>query len=196
VDLEALEELAEKYALLIALGQGEPGRTSARRDEMREIAARFPGALREWDELPGELAARRAVVEELRAAVASRPEAAASLIAAAPGWLRYALVLHPLLGEVLAVKRWLAAEVGGVCDAVTPELTTAFIDWYGRRRTRVRAAQRCADWFTHDRLAEVARPPGGQITRLAYAAVAAEFGVTVSAVKAALYGAEADAEDR
>ena len=135
----SLEDMLERYQLLVALARGSPGRTSARRDEMRALAARFPGALREKDQLPlRELERRRDEVRALCAAVAQDPAAAERLLAGAAAWLRYVLALQPLLLEILAVKR--------------------------------------------------ARPHSGQATRLAYAAVAERFGVSVAEVKAALYG--------
>lgn len=184
-----LADLAEKYELLIALGRGEPGRTPSRRDDMRRIAARFPGALREWEEMGlAELERRQAEVSRLCALVVGDPPGVAGHLAGAATWVRYALLLHPLLAEILAVKRWIAAQVGGVCQGVTPELAAAFEVWYRRRRLQVPDAELCADWFTPAHLDRVARPPAGQVTRLAYAAVAEAFGVAVSEIKQVLYG--------
>jgi hypothetical protein len=103
---QGLAEMLERYQLLVALARGSPGRTPARRAEMRELAARFPGALREKDQLPlHELERRRDEVRALCAAAAQDPAAADRALAGAPAWLRYVLALHPLLLEILAVKR-------------------------------------------------------------------------------------------
>lgn len=101
--LEALRALLEKYDLLLGLSAGQPGRTVERRDAMRAIAARFPGALREWDQLPQEiLAARRmrvaAIVETVAASGGRLPEDAEP-------WLRYSLELHGTLRSLLARRR-------------------------------------------------------------------------------------------
>ncbi len=184
-----LADLAEKYELLIALGRGEPGRTLERRDDMRRIAARFPGALREWEERGlEELETRQAEVARLCDVLLADPLASDQHLARAADWVRYALHLHPLLVEILAVKRWIAAQVGGVCRGMTPELSAAFAVWYGRRRAQVPGAELWAAWFTPAHLDRVAQPPAGQVTRLAYAAVAEHFGVPVTEVKQVLFG--------
>jgi len=111
--LEDVRALLEKYDLLLGLHAGEPGRTVARRDAMRAVAARFPGALREWDELSkAVLAARRAHVAMLIAEVDAGATSLASAIADAEPWLRYALELHTALLELLSRRRSQQSEPG------------------------------------------------------------------------------------
>ncbi len=181
-----LAELADKYEALATLGAGQPGRTLVRRDEMRAIASRFPAALREWDEAPaGAIAARQAEVDALLAVAAAAPDeaAVAALLAAAPGWLRHGAALHPLLRDVLAVKRWLAGrpEAAGRGErTVTPALAHAFAAW--------RALH--PGWVGVELLPEVLAPPGGRVAELAFAEVARRHGVSVADVKHALFDHE------
>ena len=183
-----LAELADKYEALATLGAGQPGRTLVRRDAMRAIASRFPAALREWDEAPaGAIAARQAEVEALLETAADAPDeaAVAALLVAAPGWLRHGAALHPLLRDVLAVKRWLAGQgkrgersAGG--RVVTPALADAFTAW--------RALH--PGWVGIELLPEVLAPPGGHVAELAFLEVARRHGVSVADVKHALFDHE------
>jgi hypothetical protein len=138
--LEELRALLDKYDLLLGLHAGEPGRTVARRDAMRAVAARFPGALREWDELPpAVLAARRARVEALLAKVDPGATPLSSALAAAEPWLRYSLELHAALRALLSRRRSHGTE------------------------------------------------PGRRLSESAYVEIAARHGVSVAAVKQALF---------
>jgi hypothetical protein len=101
-----LGELLEKYHLLIALHAGEPGRTVARRDALREVAKRFPGALREWDQLsPSALSARRERVAGLIAALGAEDGAQRLTLAKLEPWLRYSLELHGCLRALLVERQ-------------------------------------------------------------------------------------------
>lgn len=143
--LAELRVLLEKYDLLVGLHAGEPGRTVERRDAMRAIAARFPGALREWDQLPKEvLAARRERVAAIVADV--EVSGAGRLLEDVEPWLRYSLELHTAL---LALLR--------------------------RRRSQ-------------------ATEPGRRLSEAAYVEIATRHGVTVAAVKQAIFEAAADDE--
>lgn len=100
----ALGEQRHKYRLLEELSASPPGRHPARRDAMRRIAERFPGALREWESLtPGELGTRRASVEALvlegDACLADRLETAGLR------WLRLSILVHTRLREALVARR-------------------------------------------------------------------------------------------
>jgi hypothetical protein len=96
-----LHELLEKYDLLLRLHADAPGRSPARREAMRAVATRFPGALREWDKLPQpELLRRRNYLAELLRA-AERDALAVPELRAAEAWLLYTLDLHRCLRVLL-----------------------------------------------------------------------------------------------
>lgn len=122
--LEALRALLEKYDLLLGLHAGEPGRTVERRDAMRAVAARFPGALREWDQLPqAVLAARRTRVASIVAT--ALPGGAGQLPEDAEPWLRYSLELHGTLRSLLVRRRSQTIEPGRrLSEAAYVEIAT------------------------------------------------------------------------
>ena len=133
---QALRQLLEKYDLLLGLHAGEPGRTIARRDALRVVAERFPGALREWDQLSkAALEQRRARVAQLLSAV----ETGEPLRVEIEPWLRYCAELHVELRALL------------------------------RERSR-RPTER-----------------GRRLSESAYAEIAARHGVSVAAVKQAIF---------
>lgn len=193
---DALRELLCKYDLLLALCAGEPGRTVERRDAMRAIAARFPAALREWEEiLPEELARRRAqVAARLAACEASTddPGAPADPLHAAEPWLRFGLDLHRYLRTVLALRR----HVGSARRAQRSEasdragaLLTAALARAQRQGIGTTAELPWPEPLTEALLRHVAAPPAGRLTELAYHAVATRHGAQISDVKRALFSA-------
>jgi hypothetical protein len=175
--VESVAEVVEKYRLLEALRRSEPGRTAARRDAMRAIADRFPAALREWDELPlEELSRRRADAEATLAALLDGADAGtARLEAAERDWLRYSIAVHRRLREALRIKRWLAGRP--VTDTIAADAASALdVD---------RAA-----------LEAIAAPPANRVSEAVYRQVAREAGVSVEALKAALFPKAAVQEER
>jgi hypothetical protein len=89
-----LRELARKYEALAALrarrdGDGPP----ATRDELRALAGRFPGCLRELDTLGGPEIARRA------AACAAAADGGTS-----EPWMAWIAAYHELVAESLAAR--------------------------------------------------------------------------------------------
>jgi hypothetical protein len=165
-------ELAEKYRMLAALSAGEPGRTEARRDAMRAIAERFPGAMREWDETsPVELERRRAEAEAIALALsADAPERRADglrrLAAPQNACLRYGAQLHERLRALLKVKRWLAGRT--LSEALAES---------ARRELQVE----------RDELHAIANPDDGRLAERAYREVAGDNGVSVEELKRALF---------
>lgn len=173
-----LVELVEKYRLLERLRRDEPGRTRSRRDAMRAVAARFPAALREWDELPlDEVVRRRELCERLCEVAAGGDEQVvrAALAEAGHAFVRYGLALHGRLREALAVKRFL----GGLSSLGSSEraarLAAAALR-FGRTRAELEA---------------IAEPPRGRLTELVYAEAARAEGVPVECFKATLFGTDA-----
>jgi hypothetical protein len=166
--LDDVADVVEKYRLLEALRRGEPGRTTARRDAMRAIADRFPGALREWDEAPlDELVRRRREAEETLVALLSDGESGLRRLAAAErDWLRYGMEVHRRLRSALRVKRWIAGR----------ELTDAL----AADAARALAVDRAS-------IEAVVAPPARRVSEAIYRQVAAEHGVSVDELKAALF---------
>jgi hypothetical protein len=187
-----LRDLCEKYALLDLLCRGEPGRTIERRDALRRVAARFPAALREWEEVRPEELRRRGVragelLERLQSGGQAILDEVLGSLAAEPA-LRFGAELHGILRELLLLRRFLAAHAQATG---APALEALRID----DGLVAACAAFCAvqGALSHCRLSTellqaVARPAGGRLSALAYAQVAARHGVAVAEVKAALFG--------
>src|SRR5262249_13771982 len=179
--LVGLADLADKYAALADLHAGVPGRTPERRDAMRKIAARFPAALREFDQTTREELARRArEIDRVLGDLLGDLERSAGLLppnSRELDWLRAAAELHAYLRELLKVKRWLSGR------EVTAELLPAFATWHadsGDPRWPL-------EHWTRDRLSRIAAPPRGRVTDLAYEEIAARHGLDPIALRRALY---------
>ena len=178
---EALRGLLEKYRLLLALHQAKPERSPARRQSMAAVARRFPGALREWQALsPAALQDRHDRLQSWLAADA--------LPTALPAWVHYSLDLHAWLRLILALRTCSPHEADGP------------------RADRLQMAQQiCVEIgeptlvarITPSLIEQIDRPVGigGQLSRGAYAAVAAQHGVSIEDVKAVLFGATAESID-
>ena len=168
-----LQDLVEKYELLDLLTRGGPGRTVERRDAIRAITKRFPGAMREWDDAPAaELDRRREAAHYLRRIFAEDPAAAEALLALPEhACLRYAIDLHARLRAALVVKRWLRGR------PVSDDLAATAKRDFGVDRARVEC---------------ISAPPGGRYTQVVYAELAAAHGVSVEELKAALFPARRD----
>ena len=97
--------LARKYAALVRLrARRDQGGAAATRDELRALAAEFPGALRELDTLgPAELARRAAACAAAAAGGPREP------------WMAWIAAYHDLVAETLAARarRRAQAEPGG-----------------------------------------------------------------------------------
>lgn len=189
-----LRDLCEKYALLDLLCRGEPGRTIERRDTLRRVAARFPAALREWEEVSPEEQRRRGsrageLLERLQRGGPDALDEVIGELAAEPA-LRFGADLHGHLRELLLLRRFLSARAAvsgtSALDAlrIDDELVaacSAFCAGAGQGPLLY-----CR--ISTELLQEVARPAGGRLSALAYAQVAAQHGVAVAEVKAALFG--------
>ncbi len=165
-DLRALRSKYERMLtlrLLHARAREEPGfEEPDPRRELASLAAEFPGALREIDELP--LATIRARIGALLAAESR---------ATAEPWMEAWHLVHTLARGALATKRWL-----GKRRAITPAHQEAFLE-----AIDARDLPRDALAWEHD-LVAIARPPRGRVMDLVYARAAAELGVDVARVRA------------
>lgn len=167
-DLRALRDKYEQMLCLRRLharAKEEPGFVEPDpRPAMAALARRYPGALREIDELPIADIERR--IAELEAA-----EADATRISM---WMNAQAEFHRLARGALAVKRWLAGR------ASSPEIDAAFADALAAMPEREEAMTWAAD------LAALAKPPRGRVMDLVYAKLAAALGVDVGAARAAV----------
>jgi len=123
-----LEPLARKYAQLVALrGRRDGGGPAATRDELRALAAEFPGALRELDTLgAAELARRAAACSQALGGGGQEP------------WMAWIDCFHGLM------RRALEARAGGA--AAGDEFLRAVLDPPGGRMLPV-VVQRVAAAF-------------------------------------------------
>lgn len=178
---EALRGLLEKYRLLLALHQAKPERSPARRHSMADVARRFPGALREWQALsPAALQDRHDCLQSWLTADV--------LPTSLPTWVDYSLDLHAWLRLILALRRCSPREADG------PPVDRLH-----------RAQQICVEIgeptlvarITPSLIDQIDRPfgIGGQLSRGAYVAVAAQHGVSIEDVKAVLFGTTAESVD-
>lgn len=200
--IAGLRLLLDKYERLLALSTAPPGRTETRRAAMREIATRYPGALREWDRQPGpELQRRRDVVAAALDHAEGLGEATAT--ASTPAgtdepWLRLGLLVHLGFLRALALRGWLAQSLSEADDeaqrryplrsAVDEERLAGCRRW-AAEQPLFRASARLGGVLpTLAELRDIAAPPAGRLTELVYVRVAALEGLSVTALKQALYG--------
>jgi hypothetical protein len=173
--LESVAEIVDKYRLLEALRLGEPGRTIERREAMRAIAERFPGALREWDEASlEEIQRRRTEAEFVLGAMLDGAEAGSAGLAERD-WLRFSMLVHGRLRRALRIKRWLGGR--------------AIDDALARDAEVLHEATRAE-------LEAIAEPPSRRISESIYRQVAEEEGISVEALKAALFPGETEGPPR
>jgi hypothetical protein len=189
-----LAGLRDKYELLLGLCRGAAGRTLERRDAMREVAARFPAALREWEQLPQRELERRhgvaaSLLQRLTAGGGSALAAVRDALVHEPA-LRFGAALHGRLRELLRVRRCLGRlrPDGEAVDAALLAACRSACAADGEGPLRYLQ-------LSLSLLGEVARPSGGRLSALAYAQVAAQHGVSVEAVKAALFSLGDGARD-
>ncbi len=94
VTAEGLAALAGKYRALVALrARRDEGGAPATRDELRALAAKFPGCLRELDTLGGDELARRAAAAADAAAGGAREP-----------WMEWIAGYHALMTDALAAR--------------------------------------------------------------------------------------------
>lgn len=168
-----LADLGAKYGRILALREAHErakaglAREPDPRAEMAAIAARWPGALRELDELPLDVVRARG---EALALAARDPSCAAP-------WMTAQVVFHRWARGALAAKRWL-----GKRRVVDAEVTAAFADACARGEI----AEDASMWI--DALATLARPPRGRVLDAVWPAVAEALGVSEAEARAVVFG--------
>ncbi len=165
----ALEELLGKYRemldMRLAHAAGDEVESEAR-GKMVELASRFPGALREIDEL--ELDAIRERIRRLDAALRGESEV--------EPWMTALVVFHGLARGALVAKRWLAGRK--LVDEATARAYLGF--------AAPLASADALAWA--DDLASVAAPPRGRLMDLVFHRVAARLGTTEPEARRLVFG--------
>ncbi len=167
---KALEELRGKYAEMLAMrvahraGDEDPDEA---RERMAALAARFPGALREIDDL--ELAEIRKRIEALDAVLAGDQQV--------DPWMEAVALFHALTRGALSAKRWLGGRKD-VDASVQGRFTLAAGELPHGEDTRAWAAD----------LALVASPPRGRLTDVVFARLARTLGVPEREARRLVFG--------
>ena len=166
-ELHALRvKYIEMRSMRIAHASGGEEPDESRR-RMASLAARFPGALREIDDLElDEISAR---IEKL--------DSALSGIHAVEPWMEAMALFHTLARGALRAKRWLGGR-----KRVGPDVEQSFA-------AHVVATEPDDDarhWA--GALDALASPPSGRITALVYARIAAAIGVDIDRARALVFG--------
>jgi hypothetical protein len=169
VTAETLRALRGKYVEIKRLRvEEQEGRGSDPRREMAALAQRFPGALRELDELP---------MPEIEQRLAQL-EAAVERGAAVPEWARLQISYHGLMRVALRIKRISTGPARADVDRVLAELR----EWY-------EPAADEPSLVSLDRAAvrAILEPEGGRLNPWVFARVAALHGVDADRVRRALF---------
>ncbi len=175
MDRTLIAALHEKYEIMLAMRVADLAVDGQRpeavwvRRQMRELARRFPGSLREIDQLPLEEIARRK--EALQQVLAeTRPP---------HRWMHVMAEFHALARGALVAKRWLRGR-----KQVDDGLRERFVCEVGE----LPFPEDGRAWAGH--LAAVAAPPRGRLLTLVVDRVSNESGVAVDDVRRWLFGAQ------
>jgi hypothetical protein len=135
---------------------------------MASLAQRFPGALRECDELPIEEIERR--LAALERALAQR--------APAPEWAVLQIGYHGFMRAVLRIKRLAGGRGAEHAAAVLAELARSY---------EPAADEPPLASFDEAAIAVILDPPDGRLNPWVYARVAAQHGVPPDRVRSSLF---------
>jgi hypothetical protein len=161
-----LDALLAKYATMLALRVERIPEEEMRR-RMAELALRFPGSLRELDDL--ELREIRRRVEALDAVLGGRAQPEA--------WMEAVALFHALTRGALAAKRWLGGR-----KRVDAALARRFAAEHGS----LPFAEDARSWA--DELEGIASPPRGRLTEVVFARVARTLGVGQAQARRLVFG--------
>jgi hypothetical protein len=132
------------------------------RARMAELALRYPGSLREIDELP--LDEIRARIDSIDAAMQGR-EACAD-------WMKAVGLFHALMRGALCAKRWLAGR-----KDVDPAVELGFV----RAMADMTFPEEARAW--QGQLARIASPPDGRVSSLVFERIAEHFGTSEASAR-------------
>ena len=134
---------------------------------MAALAARFPGALREIDELP---------LEEIRRRIAALDAVLADSAEVEP-WMEAIALFHAMARGALAAKRWLGGRKR--LDASVKRRFSAEVE-------SLPFAQDARTWA--DELALIASPPRGRVLDSVFARLARTMGTSDRAARRLVFG--------
>jgi hypothetical protein len=164
-----LEQLGSKYRemleMRLAHASGDEDEDEARR-RMAGLASRFPGALREIDDLEIEIIRDR--ISRLDATLGGEAEV--------EPWMVAVGLFHSLARGALRAKRWLAGRKS-VDDATVREFALFM---------RLAGPEDALAWTEH--LANIASPPGGRIMNLVFERIATSLGTTPQEARRLVFG--------
>ncbi|HXX68873.1 MAG TPA: hypothetical protein VEK07_16925 [Polyangiaceae bacterium] len=172
VNAEA-SELLRKYRQMLAMRLAHAAGVEAPtqvRAQMIALSARFPGALREIDEIE---------LEELRRRI-SRLEGVVSGDCLPEPWMQAMAAFHALARGALVAKRFLAGR-----KRIDETVERGFID----ALEKLDFPEDARLWKNDLRL--VASPPQGRMTALVFARLAPALGITEPQARALVWGAQA-----
>jgi hypothetical protein len=171
---EALRGLRSKYEEMLSMrladAAGTDGGPARVRQRMRQLADRYPGALREIDDLP--LDEIRGRLDALDAALAK-----GAADSAHEPWMHAVARFHALTRGILVTKRWLGRRKridGGLQERFERELADLPFPEDSRA------------WAPH--LSSVASPPRGRLVDAVFARIAGELGLPERAVRSLVFG--------
>lgn len=166
--LEAYVALRDKYTEMLRMRRAHAeGSEEDPKEDMRALARRFPGALREIDELPlGEIEAR---VESLSRVVDEGADA--------PEWARYFVDYHGWMRAALRIKRLCRG-----CDGLQAAVARVRAD-YLPEPDEPPPALACDPTI----VGAILRPSGGRLNPWIFARVAEAHGVTPDHVRDTLF---------
>ena len=169
VDVEGLRsKYLEILAMRLDFDAGERDEFVARR-RMRELAAVFPGALRELDDL--ELSEIRRRIGALDAVLSKEREV--------ESWMEATHLFHVLARGAICAKRWLRGRKSEAVDARTQrDFSEALASL---------AFPEDANLWRED-LRCVASPPRGRITQLVFVRIARLLGLTADEARRLVFG--------
>ncbi|HEY8087430.1 MAG TPA: hypothetical protein VIF09_06285 [Polyangiaceae bacterium] len=159
VSREALEQLSAKYSEMLSmrLAHQSGGENAAMvRVRMARLASRFPGALREVDDL--ELGEIRRRIRMLDAVVVDEREVEL--------WMEAIALFHSLARGALCAKRWLGGR-----KRVDAHLEQAFV----AEVSTLPFPDDARAWANE--LERIASPPRGRVTDVVFARIARTLGV-------------------
>ena len=165
---EALDDLRAKYEEMLRLrvAHASPDEPDPRR-AMAALASRFPGALREIDEL---------TLDDIRARIGAIDRAALEPTSVAT-WMTAQASFHALMRGALSAKRWLAGK---------KTIDRATRDAFAREARTLAFGDDATAWI--DDLAAIAAPPCGRVTDLVVDRVAQRLGVPTREARVLVFG--------
>jgi hypothetical protein len=165
---ELLEKYGEMLAMRVAHDSGDEDAVAVRR-RMADLASRFPGALREVDEL--ELVEIRRRIDRLNAVLTSPAEE--------EPWMEAVGAFHSVARGAFGAKRWLD---GRKRERVDAAVESAFI----LEAKGLPFSEELLAWAGH--LASIASPPEGRVTNLVFARLALRLGTTEKEARLRVFG--------